>query len=64
LLQNNPCAYFPPTATQAITAFSPAAFKGSVLLDNAFAAFSALADQRGFGRQAPHPGLVSLGAYD
>jgi hypothetical protein len=61
---NPPSAYTPPTATRAITATSVAAFKGSVALDNAFANFTALLDQRGLNRQAPHPGLVDLGAYD
>jgi hypothetical protein len=61
---NPPSTYSPPTATRAITASSVAAFKGSVLLDNAFANFTALLDQRGLNRQAPHPGKVDLGAYD
>jgi hypothetical protein len=53
-----------PTQTRAITANSPAAFVGSVALDNAFAIFGALNDQRGIPRMPPHPGKVSLGAYD
>ncbi len=60
----NPCTYSPRTATRAITLASPAAFKGSIPLDNAFANFTALLDQRGFNRQTPHPGKVDLGAYD
>jgi hypothetical protein len=61
---NPPSAYTPPTATRAISITSLAAFKGSVDLDNAFANFTALLDQRGLNRQAPHPGKVDLGAYD
>ena len=60
----NTCKYSPPTQTQAITASSSAARKGSVALDAAFANFSAMLDQRGFNRQASHPGMVDLGAYD
>jgi hypothetical protein len=61
---NPPSTYTPPTATRAISITSLAAFKGSVDLDNAFANFTALLDQRGLNRQAPHPGKVDLGAYD
>jgi hypothetical protein len=53
-----------PTQTRAITTASPAALVGSVPLDNAFAIFGALNDQRGIPRMPPHPGKVSLGAYD
>ena len=60
----NRCKYSPRTKTQAITARSSAALKGSVTLDAAFAKFSALLDQRGFNRQASHRGMVDLGAYD
>jgi hypothetical protein len=63
-LQNNPCTYAPPTATQAITGSSLAAFKGSVALDEAFYFVGALNDQRGIPRMPPHPGKVDLGAYD
>jgi hypothetical protein len=53
-----------PTQTRAITTASPAALVGSVPLDNAFAIFGALNDQRGIPRMPPHPGKVDLGAYD
>jgi hypothetical protein len=54
-----------PTQTRAITAASPAAFHGSTALDNAFAIFGALNDQRGIPRLPPHGGLPpDLGAYD
>jgi hypothetical protein len=53
-----------PTQTWAITTSSPAALVGSVPLDNAFVLFGALNDQRGIPRMPPHPGKVSLGAYD
>jgi hypothetical protein len=53
-----------PTQTRAITANSPAAFVGSVPLDEAFVLFGALNDQRGIPRMPPHAGKVDLGAYD